>query len=124
MQVRAGPDFLQQFIARDVQDVEFTVDAYPDAPFRGTVRQVRRAPITVQNVVTYNVVVRVDNRDLLLKPGMTANVTIQVRKFEDALKIPNAALRREAGAVGCHGFIGGLFGEFLFDLIATLDLLL
>ncbi len=75
------------------QTVTFTVDAYPEKAFAGKVEQVRNSPIVTQNVVTYNVVVRVENRDLLLKPGMTANVTIQVRKFEDALKLPNAALR-------------------------------
>lgn len=75
------------------QTATFTVDAYPERNFEGKVEQVRNAPIVTQNVVTYNVVVRVDNRELLLKPGMTANVTIQVRKYEDVLKIPNAALR-------------------------------
>ena len=71
----------------------FTVDAYPGRIFEGTVVQVRNSPIVTQNVVTYNVVVRVDNRDLALKPGMTANVSIRVRKLADVLKIPNAALR-------------------------------
>jgi HlyD family secretion protein len=75
------------------QAVTFTVDAYPERTFTGTVEQVRNSPIVTQNVVTYNVVVRVDNRELLLKPGMTANVSIQVRKFENVLRIPNAALR-------------------------------
>jgi len=71
----------------------FTVDAYPGRIFEGTVVQVRNSPIVTQNVVTYNVVVRVDNRDLALKPGMTANVSIRVRELADVLKIPNAALR-------------------------------
>lgn len=75
------------------QEVEFTVDAFPDATFKGTVGQVRIAPIIVQNVVTYDVVVRVNNRDLLLKPGMTANVSIISDIREDVLRIPNAALR-------------------------------
>jgi HlyD family secretion protein len=75
------------------QTATFTVDAYPERTFPGTVEQVRNSPIVTQNVVTYNVVVRVDNRDLMLKPGMTANVTVQVKKYEDVLKIPNAALR-------------------------------
>jgi len=75
------------------QTATFTVDAYPERTFPGTVEQVRNSPIVTQNVVTYNVVVRVDNRDLLLKPGMTANVTVQVKKHEGVLKIPNAALR-------------------------------
>lgn len=71
----------------------FTVDAYPGEQFSGTIRQVRLAPITVQNVVTYNVVVAVDNRDLRLKPGMTANVSIVVAQRDQTLKVPNAALR-------------------------------
>jgi len=75
------------------QDVEFTVDAYPEALFRGRVSQVRIAPITVQNVVTYDVVILVDNTDLRLKPGMTANVSIIVSTMKDVLRIPNAALR-------------------------------
>jgi HlyD family secretion protein len=74
-------------------DVEFTVDAYPDTTFKGKVSQVRNAPITVQNVVTYDVVIQVDNRELKLKPGMTANVSIIISIKKDVLKIPNAALR-------------------------------
>lgn len=75
------------------QDVEFTVDAYPDNTFHGTVDEVRIAPVTVSNVVTYIVIVKVDNGDLKLKPGMTANVSIIVANRDGALKIPNAALR-------------------------------
>ncbi len=75
------------------QDVEFTVDAYPDITFKGKVWQVRNAPITVQNVVTYDVVIQVNNPELKLKPGMTANVSIIVSIKKDVLKIPNAALR-------------------------------
>ena len=75
------------------QDVEFTVDAYPDSTFNGKVRQVRNAPITVQNVVTYDVVINVDNPEFKLKPGMTANVSIIISIKKDVLKIPNASLR-------------------------------
>lgn len=75
------------------QGVEFTVDAYPDIIFKGRVGQVRIAPITVQNVVTYDVVITVDNPDFKLKPGMTANVSVIVAEKKDTLKIPNAALR-------------------------------
>lgn len=75
------------------QDVEFTVDAYPDITFKGKVWQVRNAPIIVENVVTYDVVIQVDNPELKLKPGMTANVSIIVSIKKDVLKIPNAALR-------------------------------
>jgi len=75
------------------QHVEFTVDAYPDTVFNGRVWQIRNAPITVQNVVTYDVVIKVDNPGLKLKPGMTANVSIITAEKRDILMIPNAALR-------------------------------
>jgi HlyD family secretion protein len=75
------------------KDVGFTVDAYPGEQFRGKIRQVRNAPVSVQNVVTYDVVVGVDNTDLRLKPGMTANVSITVARKDGILKVPNAALR-------------------------------
>jgi HlyD family secretion protein len=75
------------------QDATFTVDAYPGRNFRGKVFEVRNAPIILQNVVTYDVVIQVDNKDLKLKPGMTANVSVMIAHREGALKIPNAALR-------------------------------
>lgn len=75
------------------QPVEFTVDAYPESPFVGSVSEIRNAPITVENVVTYDVVVKVDNPDLKLKPGMTANVAITVESKNNVLRIPNSALR-------------------------------
>ncbi|HXY54003.1 MAG TPA: efflux RND transporter periplasmic adaptor subunit [Nitrospirota bacterium] len=75
------------------QDVEFTVDAYPDTTFHGKVWQIRQAPIIVQNVVTYDVVIQVNNRDLRLMPGMTANVSIIVSTKHGVLRITNAALR-------------------------------
>jgi len=74
-------------------DVEFTVDAYPEETFKGTVSQVRNAAITIQNVVTYDVVVQVDNRDLKLRPGMTADVSIITAMKKNVLRIPNTALR-------------------------------
>jgi HlyD family secretion protein len=75
------------------QEVSFTVDAFPARRFRGKVHQVRNAPTTIQNVVTYDAVVRIDNKELLLKPGMTANVQFLVSEKEDALTVPNMALR-------------------------------
>jgi HlyD family secretion protein len=74
----------------------FTVDAYPGERFRGTVRQVRNAPQTLQNVVTYDAVIDVDNSALKLRPGMTANVTFITAQRDDALRVPNAALRFRA----------------------------
>jgi HlyD family secretion protein len=78
---------------RPGQEATFSVDAYPGKDFRGTVRQVRNAPITVQNVVTYDVVIAVDNPDLLLKPGMTATVSIITAERADAVRVPLRALR-------------------------------
>jgi len=75
------------------QDVDFTVDAFPMRTFHGKVVQVRNAPITVQNVVTYDTVIGVNNADLKLKPGMTANVSIVVAHKDNVLQIKNAALR-------------------------------
>jgi HlyD family secretion protein len=75
------------------QDVEFSVDAYPDTTFNGKVWQKRQAPIVVQNVVTYDVVVQVDNRDFKIMPGMTANVSVITSTKDNVLRIPNAALR-------------------------------
>jgi HlyD family secretion protein len=75
------------------QDVEFTVDAFPTRSFPGKVTQVRNAPITVQNVVTYDTVIGVSNPEQKLKPGMTANVSIVAAHRDDTLKIPNSALR-------------------------------
>jgi len=75
------------------QPAVFTVDAYPEIQFEGVVSQVRIAPIITQNVVTYDVVIIVENRDLKLKPGMTANVSIEVLRKDNILTIPSAALR-------------------------------
>lgn len=75
------------------QEATFTVDAYPEKTFRGRVSEIRNAPTTIQNVVTYDVVIEVNNKDLKLKPGMTANVSVLIDHKEDVLKIPNAALR-------------------------------
>lgn len=74
-------------------DVRFTVDAFPGRSFTGKVRQIRFNPTTQQNVVTYNVVVAVDNPDQVLMPGMTAYVNIGVAKRKEVLMVPNAALR-------------------------------
>ncbi len=71
----------------------FRVDAYPKQFFEGMVTQVRNAPISIQNVVTYDVVITVDNRELKLKPGMTANVIIVTAKKDNPLRVPNGALR-------------------------------
>jgi len=93
MQIDTNVDEADIGRIRFSQPVEFTVDAYPDKTFRGLVSVIRNAPITVQNVVTYDVVVLVQNPEFILKPGMTANVAIITATKKDVLKIPNAALR-------------------------------
>ncbi|HEX4638999.1 MAG TPA: efflux RND transporter periplasmic adaptor subunit, partial [Chthoniobacterales bacterium] len=75
------------------QNVDFTVDAFPTRTFHGKIVQVRNAPITVQNVVTYDTVIGVENKDLKLKPGMTANVSIIIAHKDNVLQLKNAALR-------------------------------
>jgi HlyD family secretion protein len=75
------------------QPVTFRVDAYPTQTFRGIVSQVRLEPKTDQNVVSYTTMIDVPNEDLKLKPGMTANVTVQTAMEENVLRVPNAALR-------------------------------
>lgn len=102
------------------QNASFTVDSYPEQSFKGKVVQIRNAPIVSQNVVTYITVVNVDNSDLKLKPGMTANVSIEVARKDDALKLPPAALRfkpkskteepkqgKQAGSPSQNGTHGG-----------------
>jgi HlyD family secretion protein len=73
--------------------VGFTVDAYPGERFRGFIEEIRLNPQTSQNVVTYSVIIGVNNQDLKLKPGMTANITVTVDRKDNVLSIPNAALR-------------------------------
>jgi len=93
MRVNAAVDEADVGRVREGQDVVFHVDAFPEREFKGTVEQVRLNPTTVSNVVSYNTIVAVDNRDLLLRPGMTATVSVVVRKAENALRLPAAALR-------------------------------
>ncbi len=93
MQVDTNVDEADVGQVRMGQATRFTVDAYPGTIFRGTVMQIRQAPINVQNVITYDVVVGVSNTDLKLLPGMTANVKILTSEKDDVLKVPNAALR-------------------------------
>lgn len=78
---------------KEGQEVEYTLDGYPDSIFKGTVTQVRLSPVTESNVVTYTVVIEVDNQEGKLLPGMTANVSIITSKKEDVLTVPNVALK-------------------------------
>ncbi len=93
MQVLTNIDEADVGRVRVAQEATFSVDAFPDQPFRGAVSQIRLSPQTVQNVVTYPVMLDVANPDLKLKPGMTANVQVPVEVRKDVLRVPNASLR-------------------------------
>jgi HlyD family secretion protein len=93
MQVITNTDEADVGKLKPGMEASFTVDAYSNDTFRGTIQQVRLAATTVQNVVTYNAVINVPNPDLRLKPGMTANVKVVIDKVENVLRLPNAALR-------------------------------
>jgi HlyD family secretion protein len=100
MQVNATIDEADIGKIKDGQEVSFTVDAYPDNTFKGEVKQIRLSPQIVSNVVSYNVIISVANPDMLLKPGMTANVTILIARHENVLKVPSAALKFRPSFVG------------------------
>lgn len=93
MQIETSVDESDISRVRVGQLATFSVDAYPEETFTGRVSQIRNAPVVTQNVVTYVTVIGVDNRELKLKPGMTANVAIQTQRKENVLRIPSAALR-------------------------------
>jgi len=93
MQVECDVDEADVGKVKEGQKVRFTVDAFPDTPFIGTVNQVRFSPTVTQNVVTYTTIVDVDNPELKLRPGMTATVSIITGEAKGVLRIPNSALR-------------------------------
>lgn len=93
MQVNTNVDEADIGAVKVGQEATFTVDAYPENIFEGKVSQIRNAPVIVQNVVTYDVIIEVANTELKLKPGMTANVSILTFRKDNVLKAPNAALR-------------------------------
>jgi HlyD family secretion protein len=93
MQVNANIDEADVGRIRPGQNVTFRVDAYPTDEFVGTVSQIRLQPVVVQNVTTYGTMIDVPNKDLKLKPGMTANLKVQIARRSDVLRVPNAALR-------------------------------
>ncbi|MDD5087288.1 MAG: efflux RND transporter periplasmic adaptor subunit [bacterium] len=101
MQIETNIDEADIGGLREGMAAEFTVDSYPDERFRGTIRQIRYAATVDQNVVTYPVIIDVDNPDLKLRPGMTANVTIVTASSKNVLRVPATALRfRPASASG------------------------
>ena len=93
MQVETNIDEADIGQIRKGQAANFTVDSYPALKFKGVISQIRKKPQTVQNVVTYTVVIAADNTDQKLLPGMTANVQVQVSDRRNVLKLPNKALR-------------------------------
>ncbi|OGC83231.1 MAG: hypothetical protein A2W07_09545 [candidate division Zixibacteria bacterium RBG_16_43_9] len=104
MQVDASIDEADIGKIKEGQEVLFTVDAYPDQSFKGSVSQIRLSPQVVQNVVSYDVIIEVSNPNLLLKPGMTANVTVLVDEREGILKVPSGALRFRPSTEGKQSF--------------------
>ena len=121
MQVQASIDEADIGQVKIGASAQFTVDAYPDRTFAGTVTQLRLQPTTLQNVVSYTVMIDVDNPDQVLMPGMTANLTVAVQQVHDVLKVPLAALKfnpsgRQKGAdsgsaVGAKGIRPGTSGR-------------
>lgn len=93
MQVQASIDEADIGEIKNGQNATFTVDAYPDRTFEGVVTTIRLQPAVTQNVVTYTVIIEVPNKDLLLLPGMTANITIRVRSVDSVLIVPSSALK-------------------------------
>jgi len=93
MQVQANVDEADIGQLRTNQPVDFSVDAYPNEVFKGSVRQIRLQPVVTSNVVTYTVIVNAPNPDKKLMPGMTANITVLVQKIDSVLTVPGKALR-------------------------------
>jgi HlyD family secretion protein len=106
MEIQTSVDEADISKVRLRQPVTFTVDSYSSQIFKGTVSQIRKAPIMTQNVITYTVIVSVENKDLKLMPGMTANVTIETMRKQNVLKIPSASLRFRPEAEDTVGKIG------------------
>lgn len=107
MQIDTTVDEADVGAVRLGQSVTFSVDAYPNRTFKGTVKQIRLNATTTQNVVTYDVVVGVDNPDLSLLPGMTAYTTILITKLTHVLLVPNSALRVHLARSPADGGSGG-----------------
>jgi len=108
MQVIANIDQADIGLVEQAKSVKFSVDAFPGKEFDGKIQEMRLNPVNVQNVVTYNVVINVENPEQTLKPGMTANLTITIDERNNVLKVPNSALRfRPQNANSASGNAGG-----------------
>ncbi|OLD57471.1 MAG: hypothetical protein AUI54_02690 [Acidobacteria bacterium 13_1_40CM_2_56_5] len=120
MQVKASVDEADIGKLNDNANVRFTVDAYPNDVFRGKIAEIRLEPQTVQNVVTYSVIIGVANPEMKLRPGMTANLTITVDSKDNVLTVPNAAFRftpdGAAGQAGQAGQAQGRHGSTIWIL--------
>jgi HlyD family secretion protein len=111
MQVIANIDQADIGLVEQAKSVKFSVDAFPGKDFDGKIAEMRLNPVNVQNVVTYNVVINVDNPEQKLKPGMTANLTITIDERNNVLKVPNSALRfTPQDATGQRSGAGGNSG--------------
>ena len=118
MQVIANIDQADIGLVEQAKSVRFSVDAFPGKEFDGKIAEMRLNPVNVQNVVTYNVVINVDNPEQKLKPGMTANLTITIDERNNVLKVPNSALRftpqdanRQRTGAGAGNNAGGQQGQ-------------
>src|SRR5204862_7287610 len=116
MEVNANSDEAYLGNISELAEVRCTVDAYPNEAFRGRISEIRLNPQTVQNVVTYSVILGIENPDMKLKPGMTANITITVDQRNNVLKVPNASLRYTPPGTRRDDFLGergsgGTFGN-------------
>ena len=112
MQVIANIDQADIGLVEQAKSVKFSVDAFPGKEFDGKIQEMRLNPTNVQNVVTYNVVINVDNPEQKLKPGMTANLTITIDERTNVLKVPNSALRfTPTDATGQRTGAGGGQGQ-------------
>jgi len=100
MEVKTSVDEADIGKIQEGQKAVFTVDAYPERIFEGRVKQIRLLPEVVQNVVSYDVILEVSNPEMLLKPGMTANVTVEIERADDVLKVPATALRFHPNIAG------------------------
>jgi len=129
IQIEANVDEADIGNVKKANAVSFSVDAYPDEEFTGSVDQVRLSPIELQNVVTYTVIITAKNPDIKLLPGMTANVEIVTGKRQNVLRVANEALRfrpRDAGETGAGNnkgvaFAGGRSGSGMERMSAELE---
>lgn len=119
MQLEASVDEADIGVVEVGQPVSFTVDAFGEQKFAGDVASVRMVPTSVQNVVTYTVIIRVSNAGQRLLPGMTANATIEIARLDDTLRVPNAALRFQPEATETGASSGARSGGGMIERFAT-----